>query len=200
MQRSAAKGIDPADLSSLGAVPPHGPEAHGPTNQTVAQQPRRRLAERPLGLDDVPWRVLCYADLEAREVRPDPGPVSRDIEIHLTGHMERYIWSFNGKKFSEDPFIELTYGERVRIVYVNDTMMNHPLHLHGMFVEIENGRGLRRPLKHTVSVAPAERISLLVTADELGDWAFHCHLLMHMDMGMFRVVRVRPNAMAGRTR
>jgi len=163
----------------------------------VATQPRRRLAERPTGLADAPWRVLCYADLEARDPRPDPGPVSREIELHLTGHMERYIWSFNGKKFSEEPFINLTYGERVRIVYINDTMMTHPLHLHGMFVELENGRGDARPLKHTVSVAPAERISVLVTADELGDWAFHCHLLYHMDMGMFRVVRVRPADDAG---
>ncbi len=195
-QRSAAKGIAPADLDGLGAVPAHGSGSHGSTNPMVAQQPRRRLAERPTGLTDVPWRVLCYADLEARHHRPDPGPVSREIELHLTGHMERYIWSFDGKKFSEDPFIDLTYGERVRIVYVNDTMMNHPLHLHGMFVELENGRGASRPLKHTISVAPAERISLLVTADELGDWAFHCHLLYHMDMGMFRIVRVRPGDVA----
>jgi len=195
--RSRAKGIEPTDLASLGKPAMHNDDRHGSTNVMVAQQPRIRLAERLNGLEDAPWRVLMYADLEARLQRPDPGPVDREIEIHLTGHMERYIWSFNGKTFEEDPYIDLRYGERVRITYVNDTMMTHPIHLHGMFVEIENGRA-NRPLKHTVSVAPAERISVLVTADERGDWAYHCHLLYHMDMGMFRVVRV-VDAVAGVT-
>lgn len=197
--RSRAKGIEPADLDSLGPVPAHGPGGHGPLNPMVATKPRRRLAERLVGQEDAPWRVLCYADLKARAARPDPGPVTRELELHLTGHMERYSWSFDGKKFSEAPYIDLAYGERLRITYVNDTMMTHPLHLHGMFVELDNGRGDRLPLKHTVSVAPAERISVLLTADEVGDWAFHCHLLFHMDMGMFRVVRVRPDSVARRS-
>ena len=195
--RSKAKGMEPADLSSLGPVHAHGPEGHGAINVMVAQQPRRRLAERLLGQEDAPWRVLCYADLRARTPRADPGPVTRELELHLTGHMERYIWSFNGKTFAEEPYIDLVYGERLRITYVNDTMMTHPIHLHGMFVELENGRGELQPLKHTVSVAPAERLSVLLTADELGDWAFHCHLLYHMDSGMFRVVRVQAPELAG---
>ena len=139
-----------------------------------------------------------YADLEARIARPDEGPPDREIEIHLTGHMERYVWSFNGEKFSDNPYIELVYGERVCVTYINDTMMTHPIHLHGMFVELENGRA-SRPLKHTVSVSPAEQISFLVTAKERGDWAYHCHLLYHMDAGMFRVVRVHDGPLTSRS-
>ena len=169
---------------------PHGSDGHGPGNIMIAQQPRVRVAERGIGLEDAPRRVLVYADLMSPVDQPDAREPTREIELHLTGHMERYIWSFNGEKFSDDPFIELDYDERVRITYVNDTMMVHPIHLHGMFVELENGRGRRAPSKHTVMVAPGERISVLVTANEVGDWAFHCHLLYHMDFGMFRIVRV----------
>ncbi len=113
------------------------------------------------------------------------------MELHLTGHMERYMWSFDGRKFSEvrEP-IQMRHGERLRLVLVNDTMMEHPIHLHGMFVELDNGAGDYRPRKHTVSVKPAERMTLLLTADEPGRWAFHCHLLYHMHMGMMRVVQV----------
>lgn len=189
-ERSAAKGIEPADLASLPPLIDHDSDHHGPGNIMIAEKPRRRVAERGNGLEDAPWRVLVYADLESPVDQPDPRPPSREISIHLTGHMERYIWSFNGEKFSDAPFIELAYDERVRITYVNDTMMAHPIHLHGMFVELENGRGRRAPRKHTVQVAPGEQLSVLLTADEAGDWAYHCHLLYHMDFGMFRVVRV----------
>ena len=107
--------------------------------------------------------------------------------------MHRYMWSFDGVRFSEvDGSIPVAYGERVRIVLVNETMMEHPIHLHGMFVELDNGMGARRPLKHTVNIKPGERVPLLLTADEPGDWAFHCHLLYHMHAGMMRVVSVRP--------
>jgi len=103
--------------------------------------------------------------------------------------MERYIWGFDGKKFSQAPPIALKLGERVRIVLINDTMMEHPIHLHGFFFALENGQD-RPPLKHTVNVKPAERISILVNADTPGYWAFHCHLMYHMEAGMFRTVVV----------
>ena len=119
------------------------------------------------------------------------GEPERELELHLTGNMERYMWSFDGKKFSEVKApIPFHFDERLRLILVNDTMMEHPIHLHGMWMELENGHGTRIPRKHTVSVKPAERLSVLISADAPGRWAFHCHLLYHMDMGMFRVVRV----------
>ncbi|WP_353221128.1 copper resistance system multicopper oxidase [Salinisphaera sp. S4-8] len=168
----------------------HGPDMHGPGNINVANVQRNRLAERPTGLKDVDHRVLTYSQL--RNVRPmqDRREPSRTIEIHLTGNMDRYMWSFDGVKYADSTPIEFPYGERIRLILVNDTMMEHPIHLHGMFMELENGQGDRLPFKHTLSVLPASRASLLVTADEPGRWAFHCHLLYHMEMGMFRVVRV----------
>ncbi len=136
-------------------------------------------------------RVLRYTDLQALTPARASRPPSRDIVLHLTGNMERFMWGFDGKKYSEAPEpIVLRYGERVRFVLINDTMMEHPMHLHGMFSELENGHGEYRPLKHTVLVKPAERLSFLVDADAYGRWAFHCHLLFHMEAGMFREVRV----------
>jgi len=169
----------------------HGPDGHGVGNTTVAQVQRDRLGEPGAGLEDVGHRVLVYKDLRSATARRGAKPPDRDVELHLTGNMERYMWSFDGKKFSEvtGP-IEFQYGERIRLILVNDTMMEHPIHLHGMFMELDNGHGERRPLKHTISVKPAERVALLVDAVEPGRWAFHCHLLYHMEMGMFRVVRV----------
>ena len=170
----------------------HGPDRHGPGNLTVAEVQRNRLAEPGTGLEAVPHRVLTYADLRAPAPMADRRRPAREIELHLTGHMERYIWSFDGRKFSEvDQPIDIDYGERVRLVLVNDTMMEHPIHLHGMFFELENAQGEYLPRKHTVSVKPAERLTVRLTADEPGRWAFHCHLLYHMERGMFRVVRIR---------
>ena len=170
----------------------HGPDHHGAGNAGVAAVQRDRLGEPGAGLEDVPHRVLVYADLRSAKPRPNADrPPDRELELHLTGNMERYMWSFDGVKFSEvDSPIELSYGERLRLVLVNDTMMEHPIHLHGMFMELDNGAGAHRPLKHTLSVKPAERVALWVDAVEPGRWAFHCHLLYHMEMGMFRVVRV----------
>jgi CopA family copper-resistance protein len=170
----------------------HGPDTHGPGNASVAEVQRNRLAEPGVGLENVGHRVLTYADLRSPTPRPDAGrPADRDLELHLTGNMERYMWSFDGVKFSEvaGPIV-FEYGERIRLILVNDTMMEHPIHLHGMFMELENGAGDHRPLKHTLAVKPSERVSLLVDATEPGRWAFHCHLLYHMEMGMMRVVRV----------
>jgi CopA family copper-resistance protein len=187
--RSALTGRQRAAPGPVVAT--HDADTHGVGNVAVAQVQRDRTAEPGTGLADVEHRVLVYADLLSREPGRDPRAPQRDIELHLTGHMERYMWSFDGKKFSEVRApIEMRHGERLRIVLVNDTMMEHPIHLHGMFVELDNGAGAHRPRKHTVSVKPAERLCLLLTADEPGRWAFHCHLLYHMHMGMMRVVEV----------
>ncbi len=169
----------------------HGPDRHGPGNSSVAEMSRSRLHEPGVGLEDAEHRVLLYTDLKGVNPIHDHREPGREVELHLTGNMERYMWSFDGKKFSQAKTpIEFEYGERLRLTFVNDTMMEHPIHLHGMWMELENGAGMHRPRKHTVNVKPAERLSVLVTADALGKWAMHCHILYHMDSGMFRVVEV----------
>ena len=169
----------------------HGPDQHGPGNITVAEVQRNRLGEPGTGLENVGHRVLVYTDLKRLARDFDTRPPGRELELHLTGNMKRYMWSFDGKKFSEvkGP-IEFEHNERLRLILINDTMMEHPIHLHGMWMELENGHGSSIPRKHTISVKPAERLSVLITPKDKGRWAFHCHLLYHMEMGMFRVVRV----------
>jgi len=161
----------------------------GPGNSMVAMSPMSRANEPGTGLGQDGRRVLVYRDLVALDARPVPAP-EREIVMNVTGNMERFIWGFEGKKYSESEPIQLRFGERVRITFINHTMMEHPLHLHGMFMELENGAEGLSPLKHTVTVKPGERISVLVTADARGDWAFHCHLFYHMEAGMFRVFSV----------
>ena len=156
----------------------------------VAMMPASRLGEPGGGLEGNGRRVLTYADLRAERAGSDQRPPGREITLHLTGNMQRYIWGFDGRTFSEAEPIELKRGERVRVTAINDTMMEHPLHLHGLWSELENGQDARRPYKHTIIVKPGERLSFLVTADVPGRWAFHCHLLYHMELGMFREVRV----------
>ena len=169
----------------------HGPDNHGPGAAMVAHSPMNRMDEPGVGLDDVGHRVLVYNDLRSLHPWPDQRAPQREIELHLTGNMERYMWSFDGKKFSEvDGPIRFHHGERLRLILVNDTMMDHPIHLHGMWMELENKHGKYRPRKHTLSLKPGEMISAQITADAPGDWAFHCHLLYHMKAGMFRVVSV----------
>jgi CopA family copper-resistance protein len=155
----------------------------------VAMMPTERLNRAGEGFP-AGRRVLSYTDLRATRPGDDPRPPSRDITLHLTGNMERFMWGFDGKKFSEAEPIALQRGERVRFVLINDTMMEHPMHLHGLWSELENGHAEYRPYKHTINVKPGERLSFLVNADEPGRWAFHCHLLYHMESGMFREVRV----------
>ena len=162
----------------------------GPQVDNIAEAPAARLAEPGNGLNGLDRRILTYADLRARYRGVDPRPPSRDIEIHLTGNMERFIWGFNGVKFSSAEPIELKLGERVRFILINDTMMEHPIHLHGLWSELENGHGDVRPYKHTINVKGGERLSYLVSADTPGRWAYHCHLLYHMEAGMFRTVIV----------
>jgi CopA family copper-resistance protein len=161
-----------------------------PGVDNIAMTPTNRLNEPGDGLDGNGRRVLTYADLCATRAGDDQRPPSREITLHLTGNMQRYMWGFNGKKFSQAEPIRLTLGERVRFTLINDTMMEHPIHLHGLWSELDNGQGTYRPYKHTIIVKPGEKLSYLVTADEPGRWAYHCHLLFHMDMGMFREVHV----------
>jgi CopA family copper-resistance protein len=169
----------------------HGPDHHGTGNQTVAEYSQSRMHEPGRGLDQTVRPVLVYSDLKSLAPYHDQREPNREIELHLTGHMQRYMWSFNGKKYSDAPDpIRFRYGERLRLIFVNDTMMEHPLHLHGMWMHLENGSGAHLPRKHTVVVKPAERLSVLISADAPGPWAFHCHLLLHMEAGMFRVVEV----------
>lgn len=165
----------------------------GPGIDMVSMNPVDRMGDPGLGLDNVPHKVLTYKDLVALEPNDDLRRPSRSMEIHLTGNMERYMWSFDGKKFtavSDDP-IRFAYNERVRVKLVNDTMMAHPIHLHGHFFELVNGAPAdRQPQKHTVIVQPGGSATFDLTADEQGDWAFHCHLLYHMHSGMFQIVTV----------
>ncbi|WP_336969457.1 copper resistance system multicopper oxidase [Sphingobium aromaticiconvertens] len=164
----------------------------GPGVATLSPMPVDRTADRPTGLENVDHRVLTYADLRSREPNSDTRTPTRTIDIHLTANMERYMWSFDGVKLSDgaEP-IALRHMERVRVNLINDTMMPHPIHLHGHFFELVTGAGVHNPRKHTVNVLPGGKASFDLTADALGDWAFHCHMLMHMHSGMMRVVTVR---------
>ena len=159
----------------------------------VSANPADRMGDPGLGLDKVGHKVLTYRDLTALEPNDDLRKPSRHMQIHLTGNMERYMWSFDGRKFSAvaDQPIRFAYNERVRVKLVNDTMMAHPIHLHGHFFELVNGADrMHQPQKHTVIVQPGGSATFDLTADEPGDWAFHCHLLYHMHAGMFQVVTV----------
>lgn len=175
---------------TLPAETAHGADTHGVGNAMVPMSTTSRLAEPGAGLGADGRRVLLYSQLRSAAPYPEFRAPTREIEIHLTGNMERFTWGIDGVPYDEAAPIEFTYGERLRLTMVNDTMMNHPMHLHGMWMELENGQGERSPRVHTVNVKPAERVSLLVTADAPGRWAFHCHVLYHMEVGMFREVRV----------
>ena len=201
METMNMPGMNTGEMSKSeipGRVPvEHGKDKHGIGNQIVPMTTQARLDEPGLGLGSDGWRVLVYTDLKSVTTREDKREPEREIELHLTGNMERFMWSFNGKKYSEaKTLIAFRYGERLRFTFVNDTMMAHPLHLHGMWMELENGNGHFIPRKHTVSIKPAERVSVAITADAPGRWAFHCHLLLHMEMGMFRVIEVSDKSIA----
>ncbi|WP_019960492.1 copper resistance system multicopper oxidase [Woodsholea maritima] len=165
----------------------------GPGIANIVSHPLARLDEPGIGLEDVAHRTLTYADLRSLEPSPDTRPPEREIEVHLTSNMERYMWSFDGVGFSEITApIRFHQGERVRMTLVNNTMMAHPIHLHGMFFDVVNGGGDHKPRKHTIIVKPSEKLSVDISADAVGDWAFHCHLLYHMHAGMMQVVQVLP--------
>ena len=171
----------------------HVASEKGPHVDMRAESPQSGLSDPGIGLRDHMQRygrkVLTYSDLKNLYPTSDPREPEREIELHLTGNMSRYMWSMNGVKFSDAEPLHLKYGERVRITLVNDTMMSHPMHLHGMWSELETGDPKYIPRKHTVIVQPGSKISYLVTADAIGSWAYHCHLVYHMT-GMFREVRV----------
>ncbi len=159
----------------------------------IAPNPIDRTGHPGIGLENVGHRVLTYRDMVQLTPNRDTRAPTRRIDIHLTGNMERFMWSMDGEQLSENPEpYRFARNERVRLRLINDTMMTHPMHLHGHFFEIVNGHGSSQPMKHTVKVLPGGFVDLDLTADAPGDWAFHCPLLYHMHAGMMRVVSVRP--------
>jgi CopA family copper-resistance protein len=168
----------------------HARTEYGPGVDMHVDMPRTNIDDPGVGLCDNGRRVLTYADLHTVGGSIDTREPEREIELHLTGNMERYMWSFDGVKFSDARPVHFRRGERLRIVLVNDTMMNHPIHLHGMWSELENPDGHFQVRKHTINVQPAQRITYAVSADNPGSWAYHCHMLYHMEAGMFREVVV----------
>lgn len=171
---------------------PHHPasETGNPLIDMRSNATAPRLDDPGVGLRDNGRRVLCYADLHSVFEDPDGREPGRDIELHLTGHMEKFAWSFDGIAFASAQPLRLQYGERLRIVLVNDTMMQHPIHLHGMWSDLEDAHGNFQVRKHTIDMPPGTRRTYRVRADALGRWAYHCHLLYHMEAGMMREVRV----------
>ena len=214
--QSGISGMSGMDHSAMGhgkaaapgAVQPPAPMDHGSMNMRdpskvnfpvgvgvdmIAPMPTDRTGHPGIGLDTVDHRVLNYRDLVALQPYKDMRTPTRRIDIHLTGNMERFMWSMDGQQLSERPEpYRFARNERVRMRLINDTMMTHPMHIHGHFWQLVNGHGSHQPMKHTVRVLPGSYVDLDMTADAPGDWAFHCHLLYHMHAGMMRVVKVRP--------
>ncbi|MGH8332834.1 MAG: copper resistance system multicopper oxidase [Pseudomonas sp.] len=196
MDHSKMAGMDHGDMSGMGGMGGMEMQSH-PASETnnplvdmQAMSTTPKLNDPGIGLRNNGRRVLTYADLKSTFQDPDGREPNRTIELHLTGHMEKFSWSFNGIKFSDAEPLRLKYGERLRITLVNDTMMTHPIHLHGMWSDLEDEHGKFMVRKHTIDMPPGTKRSYRVTADALGRWAYHCHLLFHMEMGMFREVRV----------
>lgn len=181
-------GIAPAGKGSTAPIV-YPDTASGYGVDMLAEMPMERLDDPGIGLRNNGRHVLTYAELFKLGQTADRRDPVRELQLHLTGNMERYLWSFDGLPFADAEPLQLTLGERVRVTLVNNTMMNHPIHLHGMWSELETGDGARLPLKHTVIVQPGSKLSYLVTPDVAGSWAYHCHMLYHM-AGMFRVVEV----------
>jgi len=174
-----------------------GEPRFGPNVDSVADSPSTDLADPGIGLRGNGRRVLTYADLRTVDGSIDPREPGREIRLHLTGHMQRFVWSFDGKKFSESAPLRFKHGERLRLVLVNDSMMTHPIHLHGMWSEVESPEGQFLVRKHTVVVQPGQQLSYGISANAPGRWAFHCHLLYHMEAGMFREVVVEESREIG---
>lgn len=187
MEHGSMGNMDMRDFSKAPQV------KKGPGVQTISPMPSDRTGEPPQGLEGMDHKVLVYRDLIALDRNPDLRAPTRQLELHLTGNMERYMWGFDGQKMSDpaDP-IPFRTNERVRVTLINDTMMPHPIHLHGHFFELVTGHGAYGPRKHTINVPPGGKMTFDLTADAPGDWAFHCHNLYHMTAGMMRVVTIRP--------
>jgi FtsP/CotA-like multicopper oxidase with cupredoxin domain len=162
-------------------------ETDSPLVDMQTMTPVPKLADPGIGLRDNGRRVLTYADLHTLGGSLYPQqPVTDEIELHLTGNMNRFVWGFDGLKFSQAKPVHFPYGKHLRLILCNDTMMTHPIHLHGMWSELESPEQNFQVRKHTISVQPAQRVTYRVKADALGRWAYHCHLLYHMEAGMFR--------------
>ncbi|VVP23609.1 copper resistance system multicopper oxidase [Pseudomonas fluorescens] len=199
MDHSKMTGMDQGDMSGMAGMggmdgmemQSHpASETNNPLVDGQAMSTAPKLNDPGIGLRNNGRRVLTYSDLKSTFQDPDGREPNRTIELHLTGHMEKFSWSFNGIKFSDAEPLRLKYGERLRITLVNDTMMTHPIHLHGMWSDLEDEHGKFMVRKHTIDIPPGTKRSYRVTADNLGRWAYHCHMLLHMEMGMFREVRV----------
>lgn len=192
MDHNSMAGMDHGAMTGTSAAMQRHPasETNNPLVDMQTMSPAPKLSDPGIGLRNNGRRVLTYADLRSTFPDPDGRAPGRTIELHLTGHMEKFAWSFDGIKFSDAEPLRLKYGERLRITLVNDTMMTHPIHLHGMWSDLEDEHGNFMVRKHTIDMPPGSKRSYRVTADALGRWAYHCHLLFHMEMGMFREVRV----------
>ncbi|WEZ88152.1 copper resistance system multicopper oxidase [Pseudomonas sp. NyZ480] len=192
MDHGDMAGMDHGNMADIGGAMQSHPasETNNPLVDMQTMTPTAKLSDPGVGLRDNGRRVLTYSDLRSTFIDPDGREPGRTIELHLTGHMEKFAWSFDGIKFSDAAPLRLKYGERLRITLVNDTMMTHPIHLHGMWSDLEDEHGNFMVRKHTIDMPPGSKRSYRVTADALGRWAYHCHLLFHMEMGMFREVRV----------
>ncbi|WP_454911013.1 copper resistance system multicopper oxidase [Stutzerimonas chloritidismutans] len=193
MSHGSMSGMDHSQMAGMdhGTMQSHpASETNNPLVDMQTMTPAPNLSDPGIGLRDNGRQVLTYSDLRSTFLDPDGRDPSRTIELHLTGLMEKFSWSFDGIKFSDAEPLRLKYGERVRITLVNDTMMTHPIHLHGMWSDLEDENGNFLVRKHTIDIPPGSKRSYRVTADALGRWAYHCHLLLHMEMGMFREVRV----------
>ncbi|WP_434676307.1 copper resistance system multicopper oxidase [Pseudomonas sp. D3-10] len=192
MDHSKMAGMGHEGMAGMsGAMQSHpASETNNPLVDMQTMSPTPKLNDPGIGLRNNGRRVLTYADLRSTFIDPDGREPGRTIELHLTGHMEKFAWSFDGIKFSDAEPLRLKYGERLRITLVNDTMMTHPIHLHGMWSDLEDENGNFMVRKHTIDMPPGSKRSYRVTAGALGRWAYHCHLLFHMEMGMFREVRV----------
>ena len=178
------------DMSAADVRVHHAGSEYGANVDMRVDTPRTNLDDPGIGLRNNGRRVLTYADLRSIGAAPDPRAPGREIELHLTGNMERYSWSFDGLEFGQSTPVHFRYGERLRVILVNDTMMTHPVHMHGMWCDLESPAGGFQVRKHTLVVQPAQRVSFLVTADALGRWAWHCHLFYHMHAGMMREIVV----------
>ncbi len=185
-------GMDHSAMPAAGASTQvrHARTEYGASTDMHVDMPRTNLDDPGIGLRNNGRRVLTLSDLHTVDGPLDPRGAEREVELHLTGNMERYAWSFDGVEYGKSTPVHFRYGERVRVILHNDTMMTHPMHLHGMWSELEAPDGQFQARRHTIPVQPAQRISFLVTADALGRWAWHCHLMLHMDAGMFREVVV----------
>jgi CopA family copper-resistance protein len=168
----------------------HAKTEYGPSVDMRVDMPRTNLDDPGIGLRNNGRKVLTLADLHSVDgVLRQQAPNS-EIELHLTGNMERYSWSIDGLEFGKSTPVHMKHNQRVRVILQNDTMMTHPMHLHGMWSDLENEQGQVQVRRHTIPVQPAQRISFLTTPHDVGRWAWHCHLLFHMDAGMFREVIV----------